>query len=374
MKVVMTGGGTAGHVNPALSIAQIIKEKEEGSHIEFVGTKDRLEAKLVPKAGYKLNTIEVYGLRRSLSPQNIKTVFKAYTSYRKCRKLLSDISPDVVIGTGGYVSWPVCRAAVSLGIPTALHEANAEPGFAVKMLNSKADVIFVNFKETERSLPDKKKTKKLHVGMPIDKLFYELDGAEERKKILPPEYDRMVLSFGGSLGAEKLNRTLIEMYKMYAAEHPNVYFVHATGGRAYEGFMKEFTEAGLDRYKNIRIYEYIYDMPHQMAACDIVISRSGASTMSELASLGKPAILVPSPNVTNDQQYRNAKIFAEGNAALLIKDGELSGKTLSEALDSLLSSPKKLGEMAKSCREFAVRDTSERIYNCIKELTDSKKQ
>ncbi len=373
MKVVMTGGGTAGHVNPALSIAQIIKDKEPDSHIEFIGTKDRLEAKLVPKAGYKLSTIEVYGLKRSLSPQNIKTMYKAYTSYLKCKKMLSEISPDVVIGTGGYVSWPVCRAAAALKIPTALHEANAEPGFAVKMLNSKADVIFLNFKETEKSLPDRKKTRKLHVGMPIDKRFLELNAASERERLLPLTAERMVLSFGGSLGAEKINGTVLKMLKSYAACHPSVYFLHATGAKAYEQFMDEFTRAGLDKCKNIKICDYIYDMPCQMAAADIVISRSGASTMSELAALGKPAILVPSPNVTNNQQYRNAKIFENENAALLIKDDELDENVLSNAIDSLISSPKKLSEMAKNAYKFAVLDTNERIYNCIKELVNAKK-
>ncbi len=373
MKVVMTGGGTAGHVNPALSIAAIIKGKEPDSNIEFIGTRDRLEASLVPKAGYKLNTIEVYGLKRSLSPQNIKTVYKAYTSYKRCRKLLREISPDVVIGTGGYVSWPVCRAAISLGIPTALHEANAHPGFAVKALSSKADVVFVNFKETIGLLPDKKRTKKLHVGMPIDKRFYLIDPVKTREEMLDPTYERMVLSFGGSLGAQKLNGAIIDMLKTYGASHPDIYFVHATGNKAYESFMKQFNDAGLQKYKNIKICDYIFDMPKFMAISDVVISRSGASTMSELAALGKPSILVPSPNVTGNQQYKNAKLFANEGAAVLIGDDELDQKAIANALDTLFSSPGKLAQMAKNARKFALRDTNERIYECIKELTNGKK-
>lgn len=363
----MTGGGTAGHVNPALSIAQIIAKKAPDSVIEFIGTADRLEARLVPKAGYKLHTIEVYGLRRSLSPKNIKTLYKAYESYRKCKKILKELSPDAVIGTGGYVSWPVCRAAVSLGIPTILHEANAQPGFAVKMLDSKADAIFVNFEDTVQYLKSKK-TEKIHAGMPIDEMFYSLDKQEARAKVMPKGHKYMVLSFGGSLGAEKINASVLDMMSSYGKNHPEVYFLHATGSRAYEGFMAEFKSRGLDSCSNLKVSEYIYDMPHQMAAADIVVCRSGASTMSELAALGKPSVLVPSPNVTNDQQYKNAKVFADKGGACLIKDDAFTGALLEQTLAQMLESPEKLNEMSRVASTFAVRDTSERIFEKVIEL------
>lgn len=366
MKIIMTGGGTAGHVNPALSIAQIIKEKESTSQIEFIGTKDRLESKLVPKAGYKLHTIEVYGLKRSLSPQNIKIMIKAYQSFKRCKRILKEVSPDAVIGTGGYVSWPVCRAAASLGIPTFLHEANAQPGFAVKMLDSKADVIFVNFKDTVNYLPSKK-TRKIHVGMPIDSLFYKLDKNDAREQVLPAGMKRMVLSFGGSLGAARINAGVLEMLDTYARNNPQVYFVHATGSRAYPEVNKRFAELGLDKLKNVKLCEYIYDMPMQMAGADIVISRSGASTMSELAALGKPSILVPSPNVTNNQQYKNAKVFADEGGAMIIEDAEFSGATLSKALEKLLCDDCELENMARRAKSFSVENTAEIIYKTVKE-------
>jgi len=366
MKVVMTGGGTAGHVNPALSIAQIIKDKEPSSVIEFIGTKDRLEATLVPKAGYKLHTIEVYGLKRSLSLENVKIMYKAYRSFVECKRLLKQIAPDAVIGTGGYVSWPVCRAAASLGIPTFLHEANAHPGFAVKMLDGKADVIFVNFKETMQLLKSKK-TSKIHVGMPIDGQFYTLDKKCAREMIGADGYKHMVLSFGGSLGAKRINDTILSVLSSYAIRHPEIYFVHASGGRSYSDALESFKELGLDKFSNIKLCDYIYDMPMQMAAADVVISRSGASTMSELAALGKPSILIPSPNVTNDQQTKNAKVFADKGGAVLIPDGELDAKALESELEKLFTDKAYLDDMAKTAKSFSVENTSEIIYKTVKE-------
>jgi len=367
MKVVMTGGGTAGHVNPALSIAEIIKTREPDSHIEFIGTADRLEAKLVPKAGYKLNTIEVYGLKRSLSPKNVAIMYKAYSSYRKCRKLLSEIKPDVVIGTGGYVSWPVCRASASLGIPTVLHEANAAPGMAVKALDGKADLIMVNFAETLELLKSGGKTKKEHVGMPINHGFYTVDRITEREKLFEgKERKYVLLSFGGSLGAEKINEAVLGMMKNYITKHPEILCIHSTGARGYDAFMERFRAEGLDKYDNIKVYGYIYNMPELMSASDVVISRSGASTMSELSAIGKPSILIPSPNVTNNQQYKNAKIFADKDAAILIENDKASGESLTQAADSLFSDPVKLRDMQKMAFSLSVQDIEGKIYNCIK--------
>ena len=369
MKVVMTGGGTAGHVNPALSIAEIIKSREPDSEIEFIGTENGLEAKLVPAAGYKLSVIDVHGLRRSLSPKNLWVIRKAYTSYRKCRKLLKEISPDVVIGTGGYVSWPVCRAAVSLKIPSVLHEANAAPGFAVKALDGKADLIMVNFEETMSELTAGK-TEKEHVGMPINHKFYTTSRARARKNVFEgSDYKYMVLSFGGSLGAEKINDAVLGVMKNYVSKHPEIYFVHSTGASGYSAFMEDFKAAGLSRCSNIKVLNYIYNMPEMMAAADVVICRSGASTMSELSAIGKPSILIPSPNVTNDQQYKNAKIFADRGAALLLKNDETTAETLEGLVRDLLEDPAELSKMSRAAYGLAVKDTEERIYGLIKDIT-----
>ena len=376
MKVVMTGGGTAGHVNPALSIAGIIRSREPDACVEFIGTADRLEAKLVPAAGYKLSTIEVYGLKRSLSPKNIVVLIKAFSSYRKCKKMLRTISPDVVIGTGGYVSWPVCRAACSLGIPTLLHEANAAPGFAVKSLDGKADVIMVNFKDTIKSLGSQK-TQKVHVGMPVNHDFYTVKRQDARAKVFGGvKYKYMILSFGGSLGAEKINEAVLGLIGNYLSSNPDILLVHSTGAKGYEPFMQRMREAGIDKYPNVQIRDYIYDMPELMSAADIVISRSGASTMSELSTIGKPSILIPSPNVTNDQQYKNAKIFADKGAAVLMENDKTTPELLEKTVKELFDDPEKLRAMSDAAYGLSVRDTDDKIYGCIlnaiKKNTESK--
>lgn len=372
MKVVMTGGGTAGHVNPALSIAQIIESGCPGSSVRFIGTHRGLESKLVPKAGYPLIEIDVQGLRRSLSPSNFKVLWKAYTSYRECRKMLKDDRPDLVVGTGGYVCWPVCQAAASLGIPMALHESNAEPGFAVKMLKGSADVIFVNFDATRRFLTGSK-AKIEHVGMPIHKDFTRLNRAEARRAVDPEgKWKYILLSFGGSLGAAHLNEAMLEFMGSYMKDHPEVLLIHSAGSRGYADMKARFEEAGLASLENIRLMEYIYDMPKQMIAADVVICRSGASTLSELTAIRKASILIPSPNVTNNQQYKNAALLADKGAAYLLADAELSGAKLSELVKDLLGNPEALKAMEDAAGAFAVPDTEEKILNQLKELVNYK--
>lgn len=369
MKVVMTGGGTAGHVNPALSIAGIIKKYEPDSEIEFIGTKKGIESTLVPRNGYTLHRILVLGLKRSLHPKNIAAAVCACTSYLKSRALLSKIKPDIVVGTGGYVTWPVASAAASLGIPCALHEANAVPGFAVKMLKNKADVVFVNFKETGRFL-EGEKSEIIHTGMPINELFRTLRRDEARKKLgIDGKYKYMILSFGGSLGATHLSEEVIEFMDKYVSKHPEIYHIHAAGSKNNEIAFKKYKEKGLDRYENCKLVEYIYDMPEQMLASDVVICRSGASTLAELAAIGKPSLLVPSPHVTNDQQYKNAKLLADAGAALLIKDADMTAQGIESEISKLFADPEKLADMGKKVRAFAVDDGDRIIYEKIKELS-----
>lgn len=368
MKVILTGGGTAGHVNPALSIAQIIQKNEPDCEIAFIGTKKGLEGKLVPKAGYPFHEIEVLGLRRSLSPQNVKVLYKAWTAYRSCKKLLKEYKPDAVIGTGGYVCWPVCRAAAALKIPTFLHESNAEPGFAVKMLKNQADVIWVNFDDTRRYLAGAK-AEIVRAGMPINSGFGDLTREGARKTVDPEgKYRKIILSFGGSLGAQKLNDAMLGFMSGYMKAHPEILLVHAAGARNYADMKDAFDAAGLADCENIRLSEYIYDMPVQMLAADLVICRSGASTLSELAAISKASILIPSPNVTNNQQYKNAALLAEKGAALLIEDAALTPESLAEKADRLLLDETALQDMQKAAGAFAVKDTEEIIMKTLKRL------
>lgn len=372
MKVLMTGGGTGGHVNPALAIANTIKMNEPGSVIGYVGTSKGIENKLVPPEGYKLFHVEIQGIRRNLSPANLKTAYLALTSPIKGKKVIEEFQPDIVIGTGGYVCWPVIKAAADMGIPTALHESNAVPGVAVKMLAKYCDRIFLNFKETAEFLAPYA-DKIVHVGNPLRGAFLNCSRSEARRKLeIDGKYKYFVLSYGGSMGAEHINDSSIEFMDRYVRNHPEVLHIHATGAIEFKAASEKFNELGLDKVGNVKLLEYIYDMPVQMAAADVILSRAGAMTVSELAMMGKCSIMCPSPNVTNNHQYKNAKVLADSDAVLLIEEKELSGDRLIKEISNLLSDDEKRAEMEKNIRKFHIGDANKRIYNDIAELIKNK--
>lgn len=373
MKVIVTGGGTAGHVNPALSIASTIKKYDKDAQIKFVGTKKGIESRLVPKAGYEISYIEVMGLLRSLSLQNVKVAYKAVKSYHDCKKLLKREKPDIVVGTGGYVTWPVCRAAASLGIPTVLHEANAVAGFAVKMLKKQADVIFVNFEGTKKNLVGAK-GELIRIGMPIHEDFYKYTKEQARQELGIDLDKKMILSFGGSLGAKTLNDAVIGFMNDYVKDHPEVYHIHSTGNRFFEECDKTVKELGLDKCDNVCVKEYLYDIPKLMIASDLVICRSGASTLSELSASAKASVLVPSPNVTNNQQYHNAKEYSDLGAAVMIEDSALDSAKLCECVDGLFSDMDKLKALGVKALEFEVKNSEKIMYDKIKSLVESNKK
>lgn len=376
MRVLMTGGGTGGHVNPALAIAATIKQNDPGSEIAFVGTKRGIENKLVTAAGYKLYHVEIQGLRRSLSLSNLKTLYLTVESVFKAKKLVREFKPDIVIGTGGYVCYPVMKAAASLGIPTALHESNAVPGVAVRMLAPFADRIFLNFEETAKFLT-KFESKLLRVGNPLLSEFRPTDPAEAKRKLdLPAGTKNVLLTYGGSMGAEKVNDAVLELMRDYTAKHPETYHIHATGAIEFEAATMKFNEMGLSDLSNIDFREYIYNMPDVMAAADLIICRAGAMTVSELAMSQKAAIFIPSPNVTNNHQYKNAKVLADAEAAELIEECSLDSGALTGMVTKLLSpegEPKR-SDMQNRISDFAVTDANKLIYKDILTLIDAKKK
>lgn len=359
MKVIMTGGGTGGHVNPALAIASIIEKNIPDVEISYVGTPNGIENKLVPSK-YPMYHVNIQGLRRSLSLSNIKTAYLTMTSFGKAKKLLRRLSPDLVVGTGGYVSWPVVRAAAALGIPCALHECNAVPGLAVRMLEKKADVIFTNFRESSEALPKAKKV--VWTGTPVRAEIHSLNKDEAKKSLEYDKYDKVILSFGGSLGADTLNREALSLMEKVAAKNENILYVHAAGARNYPKLLEDFNARGLDKYENIKLYEYIFDMPLQLAAADIVICRSGAMTLCELAAAGKASILIPSPNVTDDQQTKNAALFEKAGAAVMIKESDLADGKLASVLEELVENKEKLASMEKTARTFDMPDCEKIIF------------
>ncbi len=371
MKVLMTGGGTGGHVNPAIAIADKIKEKEPGSEIAFVGTPRGIENKLVPSAGYKLYHIDIRGLRRSLSVSNFRTVYLMAVSQIKARRLIRDFNPDIVIGTGGYVCWPLVNAASKMNIPTVLHESNAVPGVAVKLLQNKVDRIYVNFEATLSRLSHPERAKR--VGNPLRGRFGEFTKEQARVKLgYNNKYRHVLLSCGGSMGAEKVNEEVLKLMRDYTSKDASVKHIHATGSIEYEASKAVFQKYGLDKCPNLELCEYIYDMPLKMTAADLVISRAGAITLSELAVQKKPCILIPSPNVTDNHQYKNAKVLGDAGAALVFAEPELVDGILTDSVKQLLSDRKRLHDMSESISLFAVRDCADILYSEIRGLIDQK--
>ena len=378
MRVLITGGGTGGHVNPALAIANTIKQNDPDAVIAYVGTKRGIENKLVPKAGYPMYYVDVKGIKRSLSPSNIKAAYLALTSPIKAKKIIREFKPDIVVGTGGYVSWPVVKAASQMGIPTALHESNAIAGVAVKMLQKSVDRIYLNFEKTGESLSCDR-AKLMKVGNPILGGFSSMTREEARKKLgIPDKYKYVILSYAGSMGAEKVNDAVLCLMREFTAKHPEVYHIHATGSIELELCTSQFKEMGLDKCENIELCEYIYDMPVRMAAADITINRAGAMTISELAATGKCSIFIPSPNVAENHQYKNAKVLSDAGAAALFEEKELTdgAKPLIEEVEKLLSDggEKLRAERSEKIRQFAVSDANKLIYNDLVKLAQSGKK
>ena len=372
MRVLMTGGGTGGHVNPALAIAEIIKTNQPDSEIAFVGTKRGIENRLVPKAGYKLYHINIQGIRRSLSPANLKTAYLVLTSPSHARKIIKEFKPDIVIGTGGYVCWPLLKAASLMGVPTIVHESNAIAGVAVKQLKNKVDVIMTNFESTADNL--KAKAKVMRVGNPISADFGRIDKAEARRALGIPENVRtVILSCGGSLGARKVNEAALTVMRDIVSVRSDVMHFHASGRNDAEFARQTLVDHGLEGRENIVMSEYIYNMPTVMAAADIVICRAGAMTLSELAAVGKAAVIIPSPNVTDNHQYKNAKVLADADAAVLIEEKELTDGRLTAEVERLVRDADARAKMENNISAFASKNVGRTIYGEICRLVKEKK-
>lgn len=360
MRVLMTGGGTAGHVNPAIAIANTIMEKEPDSVIEFVSSNLKYDKarELVPRHGYKLHGVDICGRYQIWNPKNIKTAYYMVKSASQAKKIIRDFAPDVIIGTGGFACYPLLNAGASMGIPTLLHESNAIPGRAVKKLSGKVDCIMTNFEVAREALSGTKRA--IRVGNPM---IIKKQATEE----VAPEIPRQVLCVGGSGGAEEFNNGVVKTIAAIADEYPNTVFYHASGKRDFDRMTGDYERLGLKDKKNVVLVDYIYDMDNQMKNSDVIISRAGAMTLSELALLGKAAILVPSPNVICNHQYKNAKPIADADACLLVEEKDFSSGKLTDAARKLLSDSEKRIRMGKNVKSFAVEDANDVIFDIIKE-------
>lgn len=371
MRALISGGGTGGHINPALAIADKIKTENPDAVVEYVGTAKGLEATLVPKAGYKIHFIKVKGFKRSLSFSNFDAAIKAVTSVVAAKRIIKEFKPDVVVGTGGYVCWPVLKAAAKAGIPTIVHESNAYPGVTTRMLSKHVDKVLLGFEESKQYL-DCDKAKLLRVGSPVSEKMLKANKEQSRQKLGIASDEKMVLSAGGSLGASAINESVYELIKNYTLPQ-NVYHVHATGNAGWQEQSEKYIALGFEKVDDdtlkrgkVTVCRYIYNMHELLSACDVEICRAGAMTLSELAVMGKAAVIVPSPYVTNNHQYKNAKVLCDKNAAFMIEEKDLNGEILTSTVRELVENDAKRHETENNVREFAVTDSLDRIYDIIK--------
>lgn len=365
MRVLMTGGGTAGHVNPAIAIANTVKKHDPEAHIEFVASNQRNDKahELVVRAGYKLHTVDICGSYPIWNPKNIKTAVLMIRSARQARTIIKKFKPDVIIGTGGFACYPVLNAGAALGIPTLVHESNAIPGRAVKRLAGKLDCVMTNFQSTADMIHGAKRL--VRVGNPS---VLELSGSGEATLYGDDGFSQRLISFGGSGGAENLNTEMCRVISALADKYPSIQFYHAAGKRDMERTRELFASNGLLEKKNVVLVEYIYDMSKRMSEADLVICRAGAMTISELALMGKAAILVPSPFVAANHQYKNARALFDANAAELVEESEFASGKLISTVEALISDCRKREQLGKNILDFAAPDANDRIYREILRL------
>ncbi|MCM1148977.1 MAG: UDP-N-acetylglucosamine--N-acetylmuramyl-(pentapeptide) pyrophosphoryl-undecaprenol N-acetylglucosamine transferase [Butyricicoccus sp.] len=367
MNFLFTCGGTAGHINPALGIAGRLRELMPDCGILFVGARGMMETELVPREGYDIETVTITNLQRSFKPKavihNIKTVKNVFASTTQARKIIGSFRPDVAVGTGGYVCYPVLRAAHSMGVPTLVHESNAVPGLTTKMLAGVVDCVMTGFDGAGENY--KPGTKAVFTGTPVRTQFGEMDKAEARRRLGLERGRPLVLSVWGSLGADRMNDVMTELIEL-AAGRADFSLMHSAGKHGYSKMKKRLDAEcpGWEKH-GMDVREYIYDMPTVMAAADLIICRSGASTLGELTALGKPAILVPSPNVTGNHQEKNARVLEKCGAAEVLLEGEFTPQSLYGELCRLLGDEAALERMSKSMSAAGERGATEKIASLI---------
>lgn len=367
MNVIIAAAGTGGHINPGIAIANKIKKENKDAKITFIGTIRGLENDLVPRAGYNLETIEAYGISRKISLENIKNAFKTLKSFKDAKKIIKKLNPDIVIGTGGYICGPVLLAAHKYKIPTMLHESNAYPGVAVRLLSGKVNTILVGFEDAKKRLP---KAKKVVVsGTPTKLTKLNLSEAEKlnlKKDLGIKNSLPIVLVFGGSQGAKTINNTLLGIIDKKLNEKYHI--IWAVGQKQYDEVKEKIEDMNLNinNVKNMTIVPYIYNMQEIMNLADIIVARSGAMTITEVSIVGKTAIFIPFPFATENHQEYNAKVLADVKAAKIILDKNLDKDILNKEILEILNNTDMQEQMSKRALEKAIPNVEERIYREIK--------
>lgn len=367
MKVVIAAAGTGGHINPGIAIASKIKEMDKKSDILFIGTNRGLENDLVPRAGYKLKTIRAYGIERKFTLQNMKRLYYTTKAIGEAKKILKEFGAEVVVGTGGYICMPVMIAAKKLGIPTLLHESNAFPGVSVKLLSKKVNTVMVGFEDAKERLPKAKKV--VVTGNPTKikkREFSNLQKNDIIHQIGLKEDKPIVLVFGGSQGAQSINSSFLDI--IIQKKNTNYQIIWAAGPSQYENIKLELKKKKMDiaHIENVKIVPYIYNMEELMNVVDLVVCRSGAMTITEIAIVGKPAIFIPFPFATENHQEYNAKVLQRVGAAKIILDKDLNGEILNKEIKSIISSKKIMQEMSEKAKLCAVNQVEDKIFHEIK--------
>lgn len=371
MRVIFTCGGTAGHVNPALALAGYLRERDPAAEILFVGAERGLERDLIAHTDYPFRTVNISSFHRSFKPKEIRhnlvSVRNLLHAERQANAILNDFRPDLIVGTGGYASYPIVRYGAKAGVPTAVHESNVVPGLTTRQLEPYVDRILVGFEDCRAHYrhPDKV----VVTGTPVRGDFFAQTKREAKQKLGLDDGRPLIVSFWGSLGAGKMNRMMAEFLALEAAHEP-FHHIHGTGSLSWDMTREEIAARGveLSAHPSLDVREYIYDMADVMRAADLVLSRAGASTIAELTALGVPAILVPSPNVTNHHQEKNANALGDHGAALVLAEEGLDGKQLFTAASGILHDADKRAAMERNMASLGVKDATERIYETVMSL------
>ena len=378
MRVVIAAAGTGGHINPGIAIANKILKEQPNSKIIFIGTNRGLEKDLVPKAGFKLKTVDSYGFSKKLTISNIKKTLKTFKSVGDAKKILKEFKPDIVIGTGGYICVTVCMAAKKLKIPYIIHESNALPGLATKFVAKNANRILVGFKEAKERLQSIEE-KVVVTGSPtkVRDLEYDLDQIEQKKRELGfDKKEPLILIFGGSQGAKNINESVTNIIENKKNIDGKYQICWAAGPKQYDIVKSEFLkqDINVDNIKKSKIYPYIYNMEEVMNVCDLVVARSGAMTITEIETIGKPAIFIPLPNVSGNHQEVNARALENVGAARVILDKDLNEDVLDSTIRELIADKGQLKEMAKASKRQVINDVEDKIYNEITKVLDETKE
>ncbi len=369
MKVIVAAAGTGGHINPGIAIANKIKQEEKDSKIIFIGTTRGMENDLVPRAGYELKTINAYGLSKKISIENIKKMYKTFKGYGEAKKIIKEFKPDIVIGTGGYICGSTILAAHNLGIPTLLHESNAFPGRAVKMLAKKTNTILVSFNDAIERI--KKAKNIVYTGTPV-KIKKKEYSINQKMDIIKnaglSETKPIILIFGGSQGAQKINEAVIGI--LINKLNKNYQIIWATGPKQYD-IIKEKLEdknININNIHNAKIVPYIYNMEEIMNVSNVIVARSGAMTITEISNLGKPSILIPLPNVSGNHQLYNAQVLEKIGAAKIILNNDLQDGILNKSIEDIVLNKCKEQEMSENALKVSTKDVEDKIYTEIKKL------